>query len=66
MTIFLATFLTMGIAVLAMAVGVLAGRRPMGGSCGGLDRMGLKCDAGCNKPCPERLARMSDQDNGLR
>ena len=61
MTIFLVTFLVMGIAVLAMAVGVLVGRRPIGGSCGGLERIGLECDAGCDKPCPERLARMQSQ-----
>jgi hypothetical protein len=58
MTIFLVTFLVMGIAILAMAVGVLVGRRPIGGSCGGLERLGLECDAGCDKPCPERLARL--------
>jgi hypothetical protein len=58
MTLFLVTFLVIGIAVLAMAVGVLLGRRPIGGSCGGLERLGLECDAGCDKPCPERLARM--------
>ncbi|MDP3090510.1 MAG: (Na+)-NQR maturation NqrM [Nitrospira sp.] len=56
MTIFLVTFLVMGIAILAMAVGVLVGRNPIGGSCGGLERIGLECDAGCDKPCPERLA----------
>ena len=37
MTIFLVTFLVMVIAILAMAVGVLVGRRPIGGSCGGLE-----------------------------
>jgi hypothetical protein len=52
MTIFLVTFVVMGIAILAMAVGVLVGRRPIGGSCGGLERLGLECDAGCDKPCP--------------
>ncbi|MGZ8385220.1 MAG: (Na+)-NQR maturation NqrM [Nitrospira sp.] len=61
MTIFLVTFLVMGIAILAMAVGVLVGRRQIGGSCGGLERLGLECDAGCDKPCPERLARMQSQ-----
>ena len=50
MTIFMVTFLVMGIAILAMAVGVLLGRRPIGGSCGGLERLGLECDAGCDKP----------------
>jgi len=58
MTIFLVTFLVIGVGILAMAVGVLVGRRPIGGSCGGLERLGLECDAGCDKPCPERLARM--------
>ena len=61
MTIFLVTFLVMVTAILAMAVGVLPGRRPIGGSCGGLDRLGLECDAGCDKPCPERLARMQSK-----
>ena len=61
MTIFLVTFLVMGIAILAMAVDVLVGRRPIGGSCGGLKRIDLECDAGCDKPCPERLARMQSQ-----
>lgn len=61
MTIFLVTFLVMSIAILAMAVGVLVGRRPIGGSCGGLERIGLECDAGCDKPCPERLARIQSQ-----
>jgi hypothetical protein len=58
MTIFLVTFLVMGIAILAMAVGVLVGRRPIHGSCGGLERLGLECDAGCDKPCPKRLTRI--------
>ncbi len=58
MTIFLVTFLVLGIAILAMSVGVLLGRRPIDGSCGGLERLGLECDVGCDKPCPERLARM--------
>ena len=61
MTIFLVTFLVFAIAILAMAVGALAGRRPIGGSCGGLERLGLECDAGCDKPCPERLARIQSQ-----
>jgi len=62
MTIFLVTFLVMGIAILAMAVGVLVSRRPIGGSCGGLEGIGLEYNAGCDKPCPERLACMQSQD----
>lgn len=62
MTIFIVTFAAMALAVLGMAVGVLAGRKPIGGSCGGLGNIGLECDAGCNKPCPKRLARMQADD----
>ncbi len=37
MAIFLLSFLVVGLAVLGMAVGVLAGRRPIKGGCGGAD-----------------------------
>ncbi|HRP96876.1 MAG TPA: (Na+)-NQR maturation NqrM [Rhodocyclaceae bacterium] len=62
MTLFIVTFVIMAIAVLGMAVGVIAGRKPIGGSCGGLGALGLECDAGCSKPCPKRLARMQAED----
>ncbi|MDR2689611.1 MAG: (Na+)-NQR maturation NqrM [Azoarcus sp.] len=39
-----------------MAIGVLFGRRPIVGSCGGLSAIGVECH--CEKPCPRRLARM--------
>lgn len=64
MTLFLVTFLVMGIAILAMAVGVLVGRNPIGGSCGGLERLGLERDAGCDKPCPHRLAHIQPEGRG--
>lgn len=54
--IFLASFLIMGLALIAMAVGALNGRQPISGSCGGLGRLGLGCDAGCNQPCSRRNA----------
>ena len=57
MSTYLVTFLIMGIAVLAMAVGVLAGRKPIAGSCGGLGKFNIECVAGCDKPCPKREAR---------
>jgi FAD:protein FMN transferase len=60
--IFLATFLIMGLALIAMAIGVLNGRRPIGGSCGGLGRLGLGCDAGCSQPCARRNVRMAKSD----
>ncbi|MBL8445554.1 MAG: (Na+)-NQR maturation NqrM [Zoogloeaceae bacterium] len=57
MTTFLFTFVIMALAALGLAIGVMMGRKPVGGSCGGLDKLGLDCDAGCSKPCPKRAAR---------
>lgn len=48
---FLMAFLVMGIAIAAMAIGVMMGRKPIAGSCGGLGRLGLGCDGGCGRPC---------------
>ena len=53
MTIFLLCFVVMAVAVLAMAVGVLMGRAPIAGSCGGLAQLGLGCDS-CEKPCARK------------
>ncbi len=46
MTTLLLTFGLMLLLVVGMAVGVLAGRKPIKGSCGGLQNLGLKgkCD----------------------
>ena len=38
----LLTFLLVSLLVLAMSVGVIAGRRPISGSCGGLNREGTR------------------------
>jgi FAD:protein FMN transferase len=56
---FLATFLVMGIAIVAMAIGVMMGRKPIAGSCGGLGRLGLGCDGGCGRPCSADTDRKS-------
>ncbi|MEM6707698.1 MAG: (Na+)-NQR maturation NqrM [Pseudomonadota bacterium] len=45
MTTALLAFALMVLIVLIMAVGVLAGRRPISGSCGGLGQLGI--DAEC-------------------
>lgn len=59
---FLATFLIMGIAIVAMATGIMMGRRPLAGSCGGLGRFGLECDGGCRKSCSAQLVDKSSND----
>ncbi|MCR9104768.1 MAG: (Na+)-NQR maturation NqrM [Gammaproteobacteria bacterium] len=45
MTMFLISVLVMGLVVTAMAVGVIAGRPPIKGSCGGIGALGA--DAAC-------------------
>ena len=45
MTTLLFAFGLMSLIVLAMTVGVLAGRKPISGSCGGLGQVGI--DAEC-------------------
>ncbi|WP_106477112.1 (Na+)-NQR maturation NqrM [Phytohalomonas tamaricis] len=46
MMLWLIVFVAMLLLVTAMSVGVLMGRKPIAGSCGGLNRLGLKqgCD----------------------
>ena len=50
MSIFIATFVIIGIAVLGMAIGVLLGRPAIKGSCGGLNQVGLSgsCSGACS------------------
>ncbi len=45
---FFLTFLVFGFVIVAMAVGVLYGRAPIAGSCGGLNNMG---EAGACEIC---------------
>ena len=48
MTTFVASFIVLAVCVAALALGVLLGRPPLRGSCGGLNN----CD--CTRPCPRR------------
>ena len=46
MSIFVVTLLVMGLFVVMMAVGVIMGKDPLKGSCGGLNKIGIdgKCE----------------------
>lgn len=46
MTLFLISMLVIGLVMAGMAVGVLAGRPPIKGSCGGMGALGI--DASCD------------------
>jgi hypothetical protein len=57
MTLFLITFVFIGLVMAGMAVGVLAGRGPIKGSCGGMGALGINtsCDicGGNTQRCEE-------------
>ena len=59
MEIFLISFVVIGLAILGMAAGVLLGRAPIAGSCGGLGRLGLGCGT-CEKPCAKKQKHSAD------
>lgn len=46
MSTFIVVFLFMGFIILAMSVGVLMGRKPISGSCGGMATLGM--DVACD------------------
>ena len=58
MNTFLITLGVIGLVIAAMAIGVMFGRRPIAGSCGGLGAVGGESEFGCKKPCSKREARM--------
>lgn len=70
MGIFLVVFLGMVILVAAMAIGVMMGRKPIAGSCGGMSALGMKTaceicggdDAKCEEESAKQAARKKAQD----
>ncbi|MFK8066995.1 MAG: (Na+)-NQR maturation NqrM [Gammaproteobacteria bacterium] len=62
MATFLIAFFIIGVAVAGMAIGVIAGRPAIKGSCGGLNQIGLNNgDCACSdlkkKNCPKRTTK---------
>ena len=63
MAVFFITILVFGVVIAAMAVGVIAGRPPIKGSCGGLGAVGVdsSCDlCGGNPQICEEETRSDD------
>ena len=58
MNTFLITLGVIGLVIAAMAIGVMFGRKPIAGSCGGLGAVGGDCEFGCKKPWANREAGM--------
>jgi hypothetical protein len=66
---FLATLLVFGLAFAGLALGILVGREPIRGSCGGLRKFGIEKDCSCEAPCPRRrreLERLAAAGGGPR
>ncbi|MEZ5524212.1 MAG: (Na+)-NQR maturation NqrM [Pseudomonadales bacterium] len=67
MTLMLLAFGFMLFIVIAMAVGVLLGRKPISGSCGGLSAIGMKsaCDVcgGNDEVCEKEKLKKSQSGN---
>lgn len=61
MTLFLMTVLVIGLVIAAMAIGVLAGRPPIKGSCGGMGALGV--DSAC-EICGGNPQRCEEETRG--
>ncbi len=49
MIVFVTAFLVMLLVIAAMAVGAMAGRKPIGGSCGGMSAVGVGGSCACGR-----------------
>lgn len=65
MSVFIATFIIIAIAIIAMAIGVIVGRPAIKGSCGGLNNIGLSgsCGGACSATEKEECARRKHNNN---
>jgi hypothetical protein len=58
---FLAALLLFTLAFAGLALGIMLGREPVRGSCGGLRKLGLEDDCACESPCPRRRRELERQ-----
>ena len=69
MALFLISLVVIAVVIVAMAIGVLAGRAPIKGSCGGMGALGIKesCEicGGSAQRCEEET-RQTDAGNRKR
>jgi hypothetical protein len=64
MSAFFITFGVIVFLVFIMAIGVLFGRKPIQGSCGGYEKLHMECAIGCRTPCAKRRAAMAAAKQG--
>mgnify|MGYP000887500288 FL=1 len=61
MTTFIIVFIMLMLAGAAMAIGVIFGRKPIKGSCGGLGTVGVERACGCKDVCENDQAADSNR-----
>lgn len=61
MDTFILAFSLFAVVILIMAVGYIFQRKTIGGSCGGLDALGIEKACDCDKPCAKKRARMRNE-----
>ncbi|CAG9000266.1 MAG: hypothetical protein CENE_02260 [Candidatus Celerinatantimonas neptuna] len=66
--VYLLTFIIFLVIILLMSVGVLAHRKPIQGSCGGLSGVGIEKVCDCETPCDEhaRLYQIQEPEQSDR
>lgn len=69
MSLFIVTFIVIALVISGMAIGVMLGKQPIKGSCGGMSALGMKtaCDVcgGNQSKCDEeneRVAALADTE----
>lgn len=69
MSTLLITFVVLGLVIIAMSVGVLLGRKPISGSCGGMAALGMDvaCDIckGDKSKCDSEEVDQADENYDL-
>lgn len=61
MDTFIFAFVLFAAVILIMAVGFIFQRKKIGGSCGGLDALGIEKACDCDKPCAKKRARLRNE-----
>jgi hypothetical protein len=68
MSLFIAVFIVMSLVIFSMSIGVLMGRKPISGSCGGISALGISASCeicgGDRKKCEvkSQLDQFLDED----
>lgn len=65
---FIAVFVVLMLVVIGMGIGVIFGRAPLKGSCGGLGNVGVERACGCTDVCANETqqSQTAVADNGVK